>query len=76
MLIVCLSSTKIVFSKIHILCLWLNIMLFTVYLIQSCKYDLYFLSSEAIPYTQYIVPVLLLIGWIVGCVLMVYFVFS
>ncbi|XP_072849341.1 sarcoplasmic/endoplasmic reticulum calcium ATPase regulator DWORF [Pogona vitticeps] len=33
-------------------------------------------KTEAIPYTNYIVPILLLIGWIVGCVLMVYFVFS
>ncbi|XP_053168903.1 sarcoplasmic/endoplasmic reticulum calcium ATPase regulator DWORF [Hemicordylus capensis] len=31
---------------------------------------------EPIPYSRLVVPALLLIGWLVGCALMVYFVFS
>ncbi|XP_061490467.1 sarcoplasmic/endoplasmic reticulum calcium ATPase regulator DWORF [Rhineura floridana] len=33
-------------------------------------------KTEDVPYSHYVVPVLLLIGWIAGCALMVYFVFS
>ncbi|XP_062987542.1 sarcoplasmic/endoplasmic reticulum calcium ATPase regulator DWORF [Elgaria multicarinata webbii] len=33
-------------------------------------------ETEAIPYSKYVVPTLLFIGWILGCALMVYFVFS
>ncbi|XP_060622756.1 sarcoplasmic/endoplasmic reticulum calcium ATPase regulator DWORF [Anolis sagrei] len=33
-------------------------------------------QTVTIPYSQYLVPLLLLIAWIVGCVLTVYFVFS
>ncbi|XP_043378695.1 sarcoplasmic/endoplasmic reticulum calcium ATPase regulator DWORF [Caretta caretta] len=29
-----------------------------------------------IPYSRLVVPALLMVGWIVGCVLMVYIVFS
>ncbi|XP_032643262.1 sarcoplasmic/endoplasmic reticulum calcium ATPase regulator DWORF [Chelonoidis abingdonii] len=30
----------------------------------------------AIPYSRFFVPALLVVGWIVGCALMVYIVFS
>ncbi|XP_053246301.1 sarcoplasmic/endoplasmic reticulum calcium ATPase regulator DWORF [Podarcis raffonei] len=33
-------------------------------------------KSETIPYSTYVVPALLLLGWLAGCVLMVWFVFS
>ncbi|XP_066478400.1 sarcoplasmic/endoplasmic reticulum calcium ATPase regulator DWORF [Tiliqua scincoides] len=33
-------------------------------------------QPEAIPYSRYVVPALLCVGWIIGCALMVYFVFS
>ncbi|XP_070610226.1 sarcoplasmic/endoplasmic reticulum calcium ATPase regulator DWORF [Erythrolamprus reginae] len=33
-------------------------------------------EAEPLPYSRYIVPVLLMIGWIAGCALMVYYVFS
>ncbi|XP_064418107.1 sarcoplasmic/endoplasmic reticulum calcium ATPase regulator DWORF-like [Latimeria chalumnae] len=33
-------------------------------------------NSDQIPYAHLVVPVLLLIGWIVGCALVVYVVFS
>ncbi|XP_042316723.1 sarcoplasmic/endoplasmic reticulum calcium ATPase regulator DWORF [Sceloporus undulatus] len=33
-------------------------------------------QTETVLYSQYFVPILLLIAWIVGCILTVYFVFS
>ncbi|XP_069069413.1 sarcoplasmic/endoplasmic reticulum calcium ATPase regulator DWORF [Pleurodeles waltl] len=33
-------------------------------------------SAGEIPYKQFIVPALLITGWIVGCAMMVYVIFS
>ncbi|XP_054839972.1 sarcoplasmic/endoplasmic reticulum calcium ATPase regulator DWORF isoform X2 [Eublepharis macularius] len=33
-------------------------------------------EPEQIPYSRLVVPILLLVGWLAGCVLMVYYIFS